>query len=67
MNYQERFNTKYKIDPTTGCWNWIGSKDSEGYIKSLTNEEFNIWTKRFEGKSGRALANLTTAMNWRTE
>ena len=142
MNYTERFKTKYKIDPTTGCWNWQGSKDSEGYgvfwdntvknnrrahrvsmelngtpipnhlqtlhqcdnkscvnpahltagtnqqnvqeakdrgllknmsnkrkayIKSLSDDEFNTWTTKFEDKTGRALANLTTAMNWRAE
>ena len=28
-----RFNSKYKINNTTGCWNWIASKDYRGYGK----------------------------------
>jgi hypothetical protein len=26
-----RFHTKYEVDPVTGCHNWVGSKDKEGY------------------------------------
>lgn len=27
----ERFHDKCKIDDQTGCWNWIGAKDTSGY------------------------------------
>jgi len=138
----DRFNSKYTIDETTRCWQWQGSKDSEGYgvfwdnriknnarahrismelngtpipnnlqalhqcdnkscvnpnhirigtsqentqeakdrgllkniplkrrdyIKSMSDEQFKEWAQRFNGKSGRARSNLTTALNWRAE
>ena len=28
---EDRFHKKYTVDIKTGCWNWIGSKDKEGY------------------------------------
>lgn len=27
----ERFNNRYQIDNKTGCWEWTGSKDVDGY------------------------------------
>lgn len=138
----DRFHQKYKIDNKTNCWNWIGSKDAEGYgviwdnrvknnarahrismelngtpipkhlqtlhqcdnkscvnpahlkagtnqqnqieardrgllgdltnkrkqyIQSLTDQEFEIWKQKFNGKTGRALSNLKTAEKWRAE
>ena len=27
----ERFNDRYKIDPVSGCWNWIGPTSCKGY------------------------------------
>lgn len=27
----ERMERKRTVDPTTGCWNWHGSKDTKGY------------------------------------
>lgn len=27
----ERFNTKYVVDPITGCWNWTALLNSHGY------------------------------------
>jgi hypothetical protein len=140
MTIANRFNQKYIIDNITGCWEWIGSKDAEGYgviwdnriknnarahrismeifgkpipkhlqalhqcdnkscvnpahidigttqqntqeakqrgllanmsnkrktyIQSMSDEEFKGWTNKFNGKQGRALANLTTAKKWR--
>ena len=38
-----RFNAKYVVDLVTGCWNWIGSKDIEGYGV--------IWDKRKDNNS----------------
>lgn len=26
-----RFESKYEVDPTSGCWNWQGTIDSKGY------------------------------------
>lgn len=26
MTEQERFNSKYKVNQETGCWEWVGSK-----------------------------------------
>ncbi len=31
MDIKERFLSKVKKDPVTGCWEWIASKDSDGY------------------------------------
>lgn len=33
MSAAERFAAKYRVDPVTGCWNWIGGKDRKGYGK----------------------------------
>ncbi len=141
-NFIARFKTKYTIDPITGCWNWHGSKDKEGYgvfwdnehgnnrrahrvsmeingtpipehlqslhrcdnkgcvnpehiragtnrenqqeardrgligdltekrkakIRSMNNEEFEVWKERFAGKTGKAESNLITALNWRAK
>lgn len=135
-----RFQTKYYIDKDTDCWEWIGSKDAEGYgviwdnrvknnvrahrlsmelngtpipsnlltlhqcdnkgcvnpkhlragtnqqnqieardrgflgnlsekrkkyIQSMDPLEFNIWSQRFIGKSGKSLSNYKTALKWR--
>jgi hypothetical protein len=27
----ERFNEKYSVDPSTGCWNWVGIVGRNGY------------------------------------
>lgn len=37
------------------------------FIKSLSEQEFIKWTKKFEGKSGKQLGNLITATKWRME
>lgn len=37
----DRFNEKYIIDPDTGCWNWIASKNKQGYGKfSITRSKW---------------------------
>jgi len=41
------------------------SQKRRDYIRSLSEEEFKEWCKRFEGKTGRATANLITALKWR--
>lgn len=28
---RQRFNAKYRIDESTGCWNWTAYRTSEGY------------------------------------
>lgn len=28
---KERFDGKWKLDPSSGCWLWTASKDSDGY------------------------------------
>lgn len=38
---EDRFKLKYKIDEKTGCWNWIGSKDREGYGVIWDNRKKN--------------------------
>ena len=40
-----RFHTKYKVNPETGCWEWIGFIHPRGY------GQFGVWT---EGKTYRA-------------
>ena len=32
-NFINRFWGKIKVDPKTDCWNWIGTKDPDGYGK----------------------------------
>ena len=27
----DKFNSKYKPDPETGCWNWVGNINKNGY------------------------------------
>lgn len=29
--FEQRFNSRYKIDDETGCWNWQGPKNPKGY------------------------------------
>ena len=29
--YLEKFNTKYIVDASTGCWNWTGKLNAYGY------------------------------------
>ena len=36
-------------------------------IRAMTEEEFAVWSRRFAGKTGRAISNLTTAIKWRTK
>ena len=36
-------------------------------IQSLSVQEWQEWLKKFEGKSGKALANMNTAIKWRNE
>jgi len=50
--YNKRFNNRYLIDNTTGCWNWIGgTKTSDGYGKFwCLNESYgahrvSLWLK----------------------
>jgi len=31
INPIERFDTKYEIDPISGCYNWIAAKNHYGY------------------------------------
>lgn len=33
----DRFNEKYEINESTGCWLWHGSKDKDGYGKININ------------------------------
>lgn len=141
-NFLTRFKSKYTVDPVTGCWDWHGSKDQEGYgvfwdseygnnrrahrvsmeingtpipshlmslhqcdnkgcvnpkhiragtnrdnqieardrgllgdltekrkskIRSMSTEEFELWKHKFDGKSGKSVANLITALNWRAK
>lgn len=35
----KRFNKKICINPETGCWDWIGTKDSKGYGKIWVGEK----------------------------
>jgi hypothetical protein len=35
------------------------------FFQKMSEEEFQEWTTRFIGLSGKSLANLTTATNWR--
>jgi DNA-binding transcriptional regulator YiaG len=34
------FNNKIQIDKETGCWNWIGYKDKDGYGKAKVDGKF---------------------------
>ena len=31
--------SKYVIDPSTGCWNWTGSKDKDGYGRMISGSK----------------------------
>jgi hypothetical protein len=33
----DRFNSRYEIDPQTGCWNWTSGKFASGYGALYTN------------------------------
>lgn len=33
--------SKYVIDPSTGCWNWTGSKDKDGYGRMISGSKVN--------------------------
>lgn len=35
--HQERFHTKYEIDPETGCWNWVTGVSGRGYGRFRAN------------------------------
>ena len=41
---QERFETKYKEDPKTGCWLWMGAKTRGGYghIRYKVNGQWSM-------------------------
>ena len=43
----ERFNQKYIIDEETGCWNWLGCLDKDGYGFFMKNSSKNILAHRF--------------------
>lgn len=36
---RERFESKYKVDESAGCWLWTGSKDKDGYGKIYANSK----------------------------
>ena len=42
-----RFNPRYTIDKQTGCWEWVGNLDKDGYGKFW-------WRKENGSKGGRA-------------
>ena len=31
VNPVVRFKRRYRVDSSTGCWNWVGYKDKDGY------------------------------------
>ena len=47
-----RFNSRFEVDPVSGCWNWIGSTNKKGY--GLIGGEIN--GKRYAPKGRRMLA-----------
>ena len=42
-----RFHTKYKVNPITGCWEWIGTLDSNGYGLFTIGERKKLKAHRF--------------------
>lgn len=47
----ERFFEKIKIDPVTGCWNWIGAHVPAGYgilfMRKVNGKHINVYVARF--------------------
>ena len=36
-------------------------------IQKMTDDEFLVWSKKFDGKTGKAMGNLIAAKKWRAE
>ena len=30
-SFEERFSSRFEVDPVSGCWNWVGPKNHRGY------------------------------------
>lgn len=46
LDIKKRFHSKYRVQPDSGCWNWIGGVDKVGYGR--------IWDMRVKGNSNYA-------------
>ena len=59
-----RFNKKYVVDEETGCWNWIGALNKQGYgIFSVNNKPFRAHRFSYEFYNGELKSNLEICHN----
>ena len=47
------FDNRYTKDPTSGCWNWFGSKDSSGYGTYIHKDGTRAHRYSWERANGR--------------
>jgi hypothetical protein len=55
QKYIDKFHTRYAIDPTTGCWNWLGPLTYYGYPGRINGMLGHRFSATIHGKDPTGL------------